>query len=283
MFEGQNIKIKPINIFNKDNNIFLSLIDKNIVYVTIGNLTQELIFHSISCLRYKNHNIFEAEKNNLLNQSFKDYIISRKCQENDLNAQNLINEKDNNDPEIGQFLRIQKKMNNSNINKINGKKSVSPKIGEKTLVEKSEGNNKIFYSKVKINNQNEKKIILSNSSIGRSRTPKNTVNTQNNLNKNFQINFNNLDQIQEESNKVPRNANPNLQNKGTNSNKNNLKEQQQKDLLLQQKLKNLQNELDKNFLLINKYKNEDSKNKQLIAQLRKENNNLMEKDKKNQE
>ena len=62
MFEGQKIKIKPINIFNKENNIFLPLIDKNIVYVTIGNLNQELIFHSISCLLYKNPNIFEVEK-----------------------------------------------------------------------------------------------------------------------------------------------------------------------------------------------------------------------------
>ena len=283
LFEGQIIKIKPINIFNKENNIFLSLTNKNIVFVTIGNFNQELIFDSISCLLYKDPNIFETEKNNLLNQSFKDYIKSRKCQENDFNIQNLINGTDKNDPEIGKFFSINKikitKLKNHNITR---NKSISPKIAKKKLIEKIAGNNITFHSSKKINNQSLKKIIFANSSIGRNRTPENTVKTKKNLNKNIQNNSKNLGQIQEEPKKNQKNESLNLKNKDNNIEDNEQKEQK-KDLLHQQKLKNLQNELDKKSHLINNYKNEDSKNKRLIAQLRKENNNLMEKDKKNQE
>ena len=284
MFEGQKIKIKAIKIFKKDNNIFLPLmIDKNNVFVTIGNLNEELIFHSISCLRYKNPNIFETEKNNLLNQSFKDYIISRKCQDNDFNVQNLINEIDKNDPEIGQFLRInQIKISKLSINKKTGRKSISPRMGEKKLIEKSAGNNNVFYSNVKINKQSLKNSMLVDNSFGRSITPKNAVNTQTNLYKNIHDNSKYLDQIQKEPINIPRNIYQKLQNKGNNFDDNNQKEQQ-KVILLQQKLKNLQNEFDEISHLINNYKNEDSKNKLLIDQLRKENNNLVNKNKKNQE
>ena len=80
MFESQKIKIKSINIFNKENNIFLTYIDRSFTFVTIGNLNSELILIGNSCLCYYNSETFEIEKNILLNTSFKDYIISRHCQ-----------------------------------------------------------------------------------------------------------------------------------------------------------------------------------------------------------
>jgi len=74
MFEGQSISIKPISIFNKENNIFLSFINKPNVFVTFGNLDNELIFIGNSCLYYYSLKTFENEKKILLNKSFKDYI-----------------------------------------------------------------------------------------------------------------------------------------------------------------------------------------------------------------
>jgi len=79
IFEGQKIKLSPISIFSKENNIFLPLFDNN-VFVTIGNLNNNFEFYGISCLCYRNSDIFKNEKNELLNKSFKDYIISRQCQ-----------------------------------------------------------------------------------------------------------------------------------------------------------------------------------------------------------
>jgi len=105
MLEGQAIKIKPINIFNKENNIIISWI-KNNAFVTFGNLNNELIFIANSCLVYYNLNIFNNEKKFLLNLSFKNYITSRKCQENNLNVQTLTKEIDEKLYKIGLFLKI---------------------------------------------------------------------------------------------------------------------------------------------------------------------------------
>ena len=119
MFEGQKIKIKPITIINKGNNIIISFI-KNKVFVTFGNLNNELIFIANSCLIYYNLNNFNDEKKYLLNSSIKDYIISRKCQENNLDVQILKIEKDKKLCEIG-LLKILVKVktgcevNNQNI------------------------------------------------------------------------------------------------------------------------------------------------------------------------
>ena len=108
MFEGQRKKIRPISIFNKENNIIISLIIKNKVFATFGNLNYELIFFVNSCLVYYNLNNFNNEKNYLLNSSFKDYIISRNCQENNFKAQILTKELDKKFYKIGLFLKIAK-------------------------------------------------------------------------------------------------------------------------------------------------------------------------------
>ena len=108
MFEGQKIKIKPIAIFNKENNIIISLIRNN-VFVSFGDLNNELIFTSNSCLMYYNLNNFNEEKNYLLNSSIKDYIISRNCQDNNFKAQTLTKEIDKKLYNIGLFLKIAKK------------------------------------------------------------------------------------------------------------------------------------------------------------------------------
>ena len=106
MFEGQKLKIKPIIIFNKENNIFISWINNN-AFVTFGNLNNELIFIANSCLVYDNLNNFNIEKKDLLNLSIKEYIISRKCQENNFNIQTLKKEIDKKLHNIGQFLKFQ--------------------------------------------------------------------------------------------------------------------------------------------------------------------------------
>ena len=107
MFEGQRIKIRPISIFNKGNNIIIFLINNN-VFTTFGNLNNELIFIGNSCLVYYNLNYFNNEKNYLLNSSIKDYIISRNCQENNFNSQILTKEVDKKFYKIGLFLKIAK-------------------------------------------------------------------------------------------------------------------------------------------------------------------------------
>ena len=110
MFEGQKINIRPITILNKENNIIISLKLEN-VFSTFGNLNNELIYIANSCLAYYNLKIFNNEKNHLLNLSFKDYIISRKCQENNLKVQTLIKEVDKKAYKIGLFLKIYKEGN----------------------------------------------------------------------------------------------------------------------------------------------------------------------------
>ena len=120
IFEGQKTKLNPISIFSKENNIFLPLFENNI-FVTIGNLNNNFEFHGISCLCYRNSDIFENEKNELLNKSFEDYIISRQCQENDLKVQNLKKELSI----IGQYQKIN--LSHLNFNILSNKRAISSK------------------------------------------------------------------------------------------------------------------------------------------------------------
>ena len=264
IFEGQKIKIKPINIFNKENNIFLSfLINKPNVFVTIGNLNSELIFTGNSCIWYYNLKTFEIEKNILLNKSFKDYIISRKCQENDLNVQTLKKEENKKLVYIGQFFIFHLNDLNSNIR--NDKRVTSSKPLERKLIDKSTDIYSTNNSTLNRNEQSFKKIIDDNDLIRRNQThfqtPKNVFKPKMNMNNNnIQEKSNILSTIQEEFNKVQKNSKIKLQNIGNNTGN------------------NKQNEQVK--LLTNELKN--SKNKKFIAQLSEEKRNLMEKD-KNQE
>ena len=180
ILEGQKIKVKPIFIFNKENYIFLPFYDKN-VFVTIGSLNNNFLFQSISCICFRNPIIFENEKDELLNKSFKDYIISRKCQENDPNIQNLIKEINNKFCMIGQVLMINLIPLNSNFN-IN-KRATSPKPGVKILFEKNIEKSNIYT----LNNydQSLKKNIVENNLNRRSQTPSNIVKSQYDLNNNI--------------------------------------------------------------------------------------------------
>ena len=273
MFGGQKIKIKPINIFNKENNIFLPLIGKTFTFVTIGNLNNELIFNGNSCLCYYNLKTFEIEKYILLNTSFKDYIISRNCQENDLNIQNLKKEINKQTNIIGKFARINLVLLNSN--KSTEIRATSSKIEINKLLPKIKDNY--------INNNNSDlnkseqiihKIMTFNDLNGRNQTPKNIIKSQTNLiNNNIQHNSTDLFKIQEESINVPRNTNPKFQNKVNITKDNNQNEQ----------VKLLQNELKKSKQTINNLIKEISKNKQIIEQISGEKKKLMEEDKKNQE
>ena len=271
MFEGQKIKAKPKYIFNKENNIFLPYIDKNI-FVTFGNLDNELIFHGISCLCYSNLKIFGIEKNILLNQSFKDYIISRRCQENDSNVQNLKKEINKKLDIIGKFSSINLAQLNSNI-PVDKRALSSKPMERKNRIECNESystNNSSFKKSVQSLNKNN----VGNNLNERSQTPKTIIKSQTTMNNNIQKkNLISLSTIQEESKIVQRNTNLNLQNKDKNTEDNNQNEQ----------IKILQNELKKRNQIINKYKKEISKNKQFIDQLNGEKIKLMEKDKKNQE
>jgi len=130
IFEGQTIRIKPISLFHKVNNIFISLINKPIVFITIGNLNDELIFIGNSFLSYNNSENFVDERDILLTKSFKDYLISRNCQENILNPQTLKKEIDNKFYDIGQFIRIhQANKVLMNSDKSKSKRFISSKDG----------------------------------------------------------------------------------------------------------------------------------------------------------
>jgi len=273
MFGGQKIKIKPINIFNKENNIFLPLIGKTFTFVTIGNLNNELIFNGNSCLCYYNLKTFEIEKYILLNTSFKDYIISRNCQENDLNIQNLKKEINKQTNIIGKFARINLVLLNSN--KSTEIRATSSKIEINKLLPKRKDN--YIYNNNSALNKSEQaihKIMTFNDLNGRNQTPQNIIKSQVNLiNNNIQHNSTVLFKIQEESINVPRNTNPKLQNKVNITKDNNQNEQ----------VKLLQNELKKSNQKINNLIKEISKNKQIIEQISGEKKKLIEKDKKNQE
>ena len=259
MFEGKNISIKPISIFNKEYNIFLSLINNPFVFVTIGNLNNELIFVGNSCLCYYNLKTFEDEKKILLNKSLKDYIISRKCQENGSNSQTLKKEIKRNFYNIGLFLRIPlTNIIRLNTNKPIGKRPTSTKVEVKNKwIEKSTES----YNSTQ--NKSEKSLkknnFGNNLNIRRSQTPQNMIKSQINLNNNNQKNSTILSTIQEEYNKFPKNTYPNFQNKVNNN----------EDINQNEQVKLLQNEL--------------KKNKQIIEQLSEEKRKLMEKDRKNQE
>ena len=180
MFEGKEIKIKPINIFNKGNNIFVPFISKasEQFFVTIGNLNDELIFTANSCLQYYNSEIFESEKKNLLNESFKNYIISRKCHEKNLNVQYLIKETNKEDNKIGLFLEIFDPINPP------PKRQFSSKIGVRKRIGENEGNYNTNNSLIKNNGLNPKQKIIRNVSHERYHTPmlvNNTVNKKNNI------------------------------------------------------------------------------------------------------
>jgi hypothetical protein len=274
MFEGKSISLKPISIFNKENNIFLSFIYKPSVFVTIGNLDNELIFIGNSCLCYYNSKTFENEKKILLNKSFKDYIISRKCQENDSKAQTLKKEINKKFFNIGLFLKITQ----TNIVRLDPKKPIdkratSSKVGVKAkLIEKSIENYSTNNSTLNKSEKSlEKNIVGNKLNIRKSQTPQNIIKTQINLNNNMQKNSNILSTIQEESNNVTKNVYPILKNKGNDNEDNNHIEQ----------VKLIQNELKKSNQ--NNYKKEISKNKLIIEQLSGEKRKLMEKDKNNQE
>ena len=275
MFEGQKIRIKPINIFNKDNNIFISLINDSFIFVTFGNLNDELIFTGNSCLCYFNSKTFENEKNIFLNQSFKNYIFSRKCQENDLRVQTLKKEVDKKFYDIGQFLVInQANIAHSKSIMTVDKRAISSKAVKKRRIEKTDSystNN----STLNKNEQSLTKNIVGNNLIGRSQTHMLKYKSQiiQNNNDNIHKNSNILSPILEEYNKVQNNANPKTQNKDNNIEDNKLNEQ----------VKLNPNELKKKVVIINNFKKEILKNKKIIDQLSEENRNLMEKNKKNQE
>ena len=153
-FEGQKIKINSLTILSKENNIFVPYIYKNTAFLALGNLDNELIFNASSCLYYYNLETFKIEKNKLIDKSFKDYIISRECKENNLYIQNLINE----DNIIGLFLKLSPPNNrlleptkkNFSSNKVTGK-----------FIEENKGNC------INKNPSIEKKIFTRNNSYER--------------------------------------------------------------------------------------------------------------------
>ena len=181
IFEGQKIELKEISIFNKGNNIFLPLIE-NTIFVTIGSLDNIFLFKGNSCLHYRNSKIFEDEKNKLLNKSFKDYIISRNCQENDLKVQNLIK----GISIIGQYQKIYLNHLNSNLSTNQRSKSSKQRQGDLNIESRTKF--------LKINN-----FVIKD--IRRNQTPI-LINSKNNLNNSSQKNSKYFSSMQKKCNKI---------------------------------------------------------------------------------
>ena len=179
IFERYKFYLKPISIFNKENNIFLPLIE-NTIFVTIGSLDNIFLFKGNSCLHYRNSKIFEDEKNKLLNKSFKDYIISRNCQENDLKVQNLIK----GISIIGQYQKIYLNHLNSNLSTNQRSKSSKQRQGDLKIESRTKF--------LKINN-----FVIKN--IRRNQTPI-LINSKNNLNNSSQKNPKYFSRMQKECN-----------------------------------------------------------------------------------
>ena len=175
-------------------------------------MNNELIFTLNSCLYYISSNIFEDEKKYLLNQSFKDYIISRKCQENNLKVQTLKKEEKG----IGQFLRLYLVYTNDKTHI--DKRPTSSKAGlKKKLIQDRNQSYSTNDSTLNKSVQSLNKIKVQNDVNERNQTPKNIVNPKINLNNIIKQKTIILSTIQEESNKVPRNINPKSQNKDNNT------------------------------------------------------------------
>ena len=151
-------------------------------------MNNELIFTAKSCLYYYTSDIYESEKKYLLNKSFLDYIISRKCQEKNINVQILIKEVNKEDNRIGQFLEIPQ-TNRVHLNPIRPpKRQFSSKAGVIKNIEENKANNITHNSSIKSNELNFKKNITRKASHDRYHTPilvNNTVNNNNIYNKQY--------------------------------------------------------------------------------------------------
>jgi hypothetical protein len=111
LFKDKNISTKPNMIFSRDKNIYL--IDS--IKIIFGNINEHLLFIPEYIFSYNNITNFNKEKELIYSIPITKYIKQRKCQLNNSNSQNLI---DNNIPSeiLGQFITLN---NNSKIKIIN--------------------------------------------------------------------------------------------------------------------------------------------------------------------
>ena len=105
IFNDNEMNIKSKNIFFSKNSIY----EINEKKVIIGNLNGELLFIPKYIIVYDSIEIFESEKNSLLENAIENYIKEFKCDLNNPYSQILKNNKGN----IGKFIVLQKGIHNT--------------------------------------------------------------------------------------------------------------------------------------------------------------------------
>ena len=119
IFGDKKLNIKKKEIINKDNNVFIIFSTGVSIFITVGNLNEQLIFISKYVLCYNIHQIYIQEKKILFGNSIEYYI--KKCQERHTDLLILKNEKNEN---IAKFMvlesinRYQTDNKNHNLKKI---------------------------------------------------------------------------------------------------------------------------------------------------------------------
>ena len=109
--KNNEINFEPKTLYASNNNIYI--IDN--VNIVIGNINKKLLYNTEYILSFKSLKILNSELKQLLTKSIEDYIISRKCIEQNFKKQKL---KSKNNEEIGLLviLKIKNKLNNNSIN-----------------------------------------------------------------------------------------------------------------------------------------------------------------------
>ena len=247
IFNGKEINIKSKKIYFSNNSVY----EFNENKVIIGNLNGELAFIPKYIIVYDSNEIFESEKNNLLENTIENYIKEFKCDSSNTYSQILKNNKGN----IGKLIIFQ------NIREKSDKKR------KKKFIENSD----IQYIGYAINESDEEKQLEVNNnqqSLNNKNDSKNTY--KNNSKENNPEKDKEIIEIKDVNEK---NNNTLKQNKILKQNNENFLQIEKE--FSQEKIKNKDYKLKENELI-----NSNKKLHNQITYLEKTNNNYEEKNNK---
>ena len=185
---NKSIEFPKIQIFEKNNNIYLIYLNKNII--EIGNINTQLLFIPKYILKFDSNEILNEEIKKLLSYSFEDYLIIRDCSENDDEFQQL---KKSMNETIGLLIIL----DNKKMIRSNSKENLNKNIINKKDLKYNRGKTTKNLNKIKnieniknlVSNKNNKKSNDYNSLYMKQNINNNKINNNNNKNISFQNNI----------------------------------------------------------------------------------------------